>query len=900
MKIRLSALIPLLLLLSALLSSGLLFVREIGVANRTIEQDGFNNLNTILTHLQNMLDTQLANDSFEDAKLSVSVSSLHPGIQTLLLADRNGTVLLANRYIWEGSPAERVSGYDETAASRAVQRRAGAVSVAAGGTLLKAYYPVTLKIGTGGVGDRQAGALYAEYDLSTKFALARHNAMVQAVSFGGLMVVIAIAVALLLHWLVARRVEKIVQASQRFASGDLDARVCLRGSDELAELGHAFDKMAEQRKQAEEALRHSEDRLRFMLETSPIAVRITVDAGRRVVFANRRYAEQLQIAPAQAGDVDPGSYYANRREYEEIVERLARGESVSDRLIELRIPGAGTKWVLASFLNLDYGREPAVLGWFYDITERKLIDEQLRMYKERLEVLVQERTAMLDDAQRIGKIGNWNWDVASGALSWSDEIFRIFGYRPAEFAPTYERFLATVHPDDLQRIKQSELDAFSRGARHSIDHRIVLPDGSIRWVHEEAVAHLGADGKPLSLAGTVQDITERKRTEEDLIQSRNEAERASQAKTEFLGRMSHELRTPMNAILGFAQLLEVADLSQEQLEYTREIHRAGDHLLELINELLDLSRIESGRLAVALGTVDSDAIVEQAVQWAKPLLGQKQVRLEWSRGANIPVCADPTRLKQILTNLLSNAIKYNHEHGTVSIETTATEAGRVRISVADTGPGIAPKDLHRLFTAFDRLGAESAEVEGAGIGLALSKNLASLMDGELGVESELGVGSRFWIELPAARTAAVAARPPRLAKLLGSPDYSKVLYIEDNIANLKVVEAVFRRLPNLDLLSATNGERGVELARHYRPGVILLDIHLPGMDGYQVMTELRARAETAAIPVIALSADAMPRDIERGLGAGFRHYMTKPFNVEELIGKIHAVLAEGRLAPEPV
>ncbi len=281
---RLSILIPLLLILSSVTSSALLFWQEIRVANRSIQQAGIDNLHTTLTQLQNMLNTQLAADNLEDAKLSLSVSALHPGIRTLLLADENNTVMLANRYLWEGSQAAQVSAYSDLIAQQVRQTQASSVSPNA--SLLSGYYPVTLKIVAGGLGVNRIGVLFVEYDLAPQLAQARHNAVVQASSFGGLMIAVAIAVAMLLHWLVTRRVEKMVEVSKRFAAGDLDARVHLRGHDELAELGHAFDDMASQRKEAQEALRQAGIYNRSLIEAS-LDPLVTISAEGKITDVNQ-------------------------------------------------------------------------------------------------------------------------------------------------------------------------------------------------------------------------------------------------------------------------------------------------------------------------------------------------------------------------------------------------------------------------------------------------------------------------------------------------------------------------------------------------------------------------------------------------------------------------------------
>lgn len=375
----------------------------------------------------------------------------------------------------------------------------------------------------------------------------------------------------------------------------------------------------------------------------------------------------------------------------------------------------------------------------------------------------------------------------------------------------------------------------------------------------------------------------------DLSLAKESAERANFAKSQFLSRMSHELRTPMNAILGFAQVLELETTAPELKNYTDEIHRAGRHLLKLINELLDLSRIETGHLAVQMQTVQLDAVLSQAVNITHPLMATRQISLLNDCNGGHRVLADSTRLCQILINLLSNATKYNRCGGRISIACQRQDANRLRIAITDTGTGIAPDKLPRLFRPFERLGAEHSDVDGIGIGLALSKQLAELMGANIGVESSPGQGSTFWLDVslasPSQALSATAGKAAPASAETPTPQCT-VLYIEDNPSNLKLVEVILRRQPDLTLMSATNGEDGLNLARRHRPDVILLDIHLPGMNGYEVLAALKADAGTCDIPVLALSADAMAIDIEHGLSAGFHRYITKPIEAGELIAGI--------------
>ena len=433
-------------------------------------------------------------------------------------------------------------------------------------------------------------------------------------------------------------------------------------------------------------------------------------------------------------------------------------------------------------------------------------------------------------------------------------------------------------------------------------------DGSRIIVTSRWAVQRNAQGHPTAIMEINRDITDRVRVDkelrrhqehlEELVQQRTaalvtakeEAERANAAKSEFLSRMSHELRTPMNAILGFSQVLEIEDINPEQLDCVQEIHRAGTHLLQLINELLDLSRIESGKMVTALQPVKLSVSVAEALQITKTLIQAQHITCLNQCNARDSVLADPTRLKQILVNFLSNAAKYNRDGGRILIECQQRPGDILRLCVSDDGQGIPPEKHSYLFKPFERLGAEHSAVDGTGIGLALSKQLAELMGGTLGFESAPGAGSTFWVELPQTPTQENGAALAQLTPDSANGPRHKVLYIEDNAANLKLVEAMFRHQQNLLLLSATNGEYGLELARLYHPDVILLDIHLPGMSGYAVLEALQIDAATNAIPVLALSADAMPIDIERGLQAGFAQYLTKPIKIQELLNALNSVL----------
>lgn len=392
------------------------------------------------------------------------------------------------------------------------------------------------------------------------------------------------------------------------------------------------------------------------------------------------------------------------------------------------------------------------------------------------------------------------------------------------------------------------------------------------------------------------EIAERRHVEEALREAKQEAERANRAKSEFLSRMSHELRTPLNSIIGFGQLLELDAAGPEQREAIGHILKGGRHLLALINEVLDIARIESGGLSISLEPVLARDVCGAALDLVRPQAAQRLITLRAGVPDGLYVMADRQRLQQVLLNLLSNAVKYNVEGGRIEVSCNGgASPGRVRLAVEDTGAGIAPELMGRLFTPFERLGAEQTAVEGTGLGLALSKRLVEAMDGAIWADSIPGRGTRFTLELraagdptrPAVSTAdASAGSQPR--RIVGGT----ILYIEDNLANLRLIERILDRRTGITLMSAMQGRRALELARDHRPDLILLDLHLPDIAGRDVLAALRADRGTRDIPVVILSADATPHQIDQLRAEGARHYLTKPLDVQLLLTVLDDILGK--------
>ncbi|MEQ1800952.1 MAG: ATP-binding protein [Gammaproteobacteria bacterium] len=392
------------------------------------------------------------------------------------------------------------------------------------------------------------------------------------------------------------------------------------------------------------------------------------------------------------------------------------------------------------------------------------------------------------------------------------------------------------------------------------------------------------------------DNTQRKRIEENLHEAMAVADSANRAKTDFLSSMSHELRTPLNAILGFAQLMDSGTPAPTptQKRSLEQILKAGWYLLELINEVLDLALIESGKVTLSREPVSLGEVMQECRAMIEPQAQQRGITMTFPAfAAPSFVSADRTRMKQVLINLLFNAIKYNKPAGTVVVECSPGGPGVIRIGIRDTGSGLTGAQLAQLFQPFNRLGKETGAEEGTGIGLVVAKRLVEFMGGTIGADSTVGAGSHFWIELTVTDAPQLADPEPAALARPDLPAHTAlrtVLYVEDNPANLELVEQLMARRPELRLLGAADGDLGIEFARACRPDVILMDINLPGISGIEAMKLLRADPATAHIPIIALSANAIPRDIEKGLEAGFFNYLTKPIRVNQFMDALDAAL----------
>ncbi len=488
----------------------------------------------------------------------------------------------------------------------------------------------------------------------------------------------------------------------------------------------------------------------------------------------------------------------------------------------------------------------------------------------------------------------------------------LSGYTPEQLMKGKPTYADIIHPDDTELVWNTVQEALDEKRSFTITYRICRKGGEDRWVFEQGGGIYSDTGELLFLEGFITDVTQRRQAEEALAESLEEMERrveertfqlneakeqselANQAKSEFLSRMSHELRTPLNAVLGFAQLLGSTPdepLSPEQRQYTDEIMMAGDHLLVLINEVLDIARIEAGTLHLNMVSVTIAPMIGEVVSLLEPLARKHDVTIDRPENCECWVMADPSRIKEVLINLISNAIKYNRKGGKVAVSCDASVGEKIRIRVQDTGPGIPKAKQKRLYEPFDRLGMEGSATEGTGIGLTITRRMVETMGGQIELEKSSKKGTCFALVFPAGEET-VSTLPDRHADSHPDPvnmaDRQKrtILYIEDNEANLLLVEEVFRKRDDLDLVTAITGHQGLDAARDQVPDIILLDMTLPDQSGFQVFEQLRADRKTRDIPVIGVSANSFPADIEKALTTGFSDYITKPFSISTLLSTI--------------
>ncbi len=578
-------------------------------------------------------------------------------------------------------------------------------------------------------------------------------------------------------------------------------------------------------------------------------------------------------------------------------------------------------------LRKAFNGRPHLVGLGIDITERKQVEEALR-----------ESEAALAQAQRVAHIGNWKWDPATGEVRWSDEVFRLYGYQPKEFKPTLDISLKSVHPNDIDRVREALDHALLSSTPYDFEYRIQLSDGQIRHVKSIAMVEEDEPRHARLFYGTVQDITERKEAEEklskhqlhleelvkerteeletanlQLTQAKEAAEAANRAKSVFLANMSHELRTPLNAILGFAQLMHRdEELNDKQLRNLETINSSGEHLLALINDVLQISKIEAGRVVLNPATLDLHALLDEVEAMFRIRSRSKGLALDVVRSPDVPrfIVADEGKLRQILINLLGNAVKYTERGGVVlrvNALVSATGAPRLVIEVEDTGVGVTEDELERIFRPFEQIESGRSSEDGTGLGLSISREYARMMGGDITARSLIGEGSVFRVEIDVevgeATELGKKQELRRIVGLEGGQEPRRILIVDDKSDNRAVLSQMLETV-GFTVHEAGDGAEGVRLFDEWSPHLVLMDIRMPVMDGFEATRRIKASEVGQKTPVIGVSASVFEEDQAAVLATGCDGFLCKPIREEQIfetVGRhldVNYVYQEDA-APEP-
>lgn len=666
-------------------------------------------------------------------------------------------------------------------------------------------------------------------------------------------------------------------------------------------------------------------KLSLAVEQSPVMVLIS-DLEGNIEYANSALEETTGYTREELLNKNPRILKSDKQDssfYKLLWDTILAGKVWHGELINKKKNGT-LYWEEMTITPIqdEMGKTTNYLAVKQDISERKKTEQEIRELNTNLEQKIEARTAELrvaneelqqeieertriEDALIIKTNELENFfsvaldllcilDIKGNFIKVNKAWENILGYSTAELER--KKFWEFVHPDDVNASDNAIKILMQQKIVFDFVNRYRTINGSYRYIEWRCVL---VDNYIYAAA---RDITERIKTEIQLKQAQEDAEKANAAKSEFLSRMSHELRTPMNSILGFTQLLSMDELNTEQTNYVNQIMRSGKHLLDLINEVLDISRIESGRLLISIEPVKIIDIIQEVIDIQQPLANQNNIHIELNPSPNYEqyVKTDKQRLKQVIFNLINNAIKYNTKGGSIKIDTSLKNNDEkvttaVRIAVSDTGIGIAESDIPNLFIPFERIGADKTHIEGTGLGLAVVKKLLEAMGGIIGVESKPGVGSTFWIELPLADIQHILyeVHSPEILKTSANLANIKasILYIEDNAPNIELVNQILRlHCPNITLQTCMNGKDAISLISENKPDLILLDLNLPDIHGSEVLQVIMSKETTKTIPVVIVSADAMTQQSEKLIHLGARKYLTKPIDVIAFLQALNDIL----------
>lgn len=684
----------------------------------------------------------------------------------------------------------------------------------------------------------------------------------------------------------------------------------------------------------EAELRASEERFSKVFDASPSMIAITTLETGKIYAVNQAWVDAFGHTREEAVGKTALelNLWPDVKDREAFVTEFQKRKTIRNYEARMMTKDGQALALLVNGDQIEFDREQRLLLVINDITARKKAEGKLQATLEELERQVVERTSelsaqieatrqaqdeLLDSELRLqqaNRMLHLVLDTIPVRVFWKDKDLSYLGCNrrfamdagfssPNRVTGRHEQDMPWSAEAEFYNGIDNEVMATGR-AQLGFERQQVTVDGDLVWVRISKIPLRDGEGEVIGVLGMHEDITQAKQAEQAMKQAKDAAEAASQAKSSFLSSMSHELRTPLNAILGFSQLLEydpARPLEPQQKESVEHIKSGGKHLLSLINEILDLAKIEAGHAEFDIQPVEAGQLFYEVMPLISTLADKHGVTLH-APALDAPtavISVDFIRAKQVLLNLLSNAVKYNRANGSVTLD-VEDNGDFLRIIVNDTGKGIPEHKIAELFEPFSRLGAEETEIEGTGIGLTITRELVDKMGGRMGVDSVVGVGSTFWVDFPLSRD---ETREKPEENLEGKKDFlsgrvedagfdGTVLYVEDNAANMLFLESVFERFANLRLITATNAEEGIAMAKAENPDMLILDVSLPGMSGTDAVRQLRSEAGFEGKPIIALSANAMQSHIDAGLEAGFDAYLTKPLDIQLLMHELKKVFGK--------
>ncbi len=722
----------------------------------------------------------------------------------------------------------------------------------------------------------------------------------------GVIVLLDVVLILSLYALIWQRVLRPLKLIERFATSISSGRkaeaiaITQPLVGEFGQLRNSLDKMVTLLESRLEDLTESNDRFWGLVHGLPVSLGIYSPVSGRITFINNKFIDTFGYQPEDVPDADtwfrlayPDETY--RRQVQAQWHVDLDDAHKHQNVVAIREYVVTTKFGAEKIIEIGGVLAGGyVMVMFNDTTERRQAEEALKNYKDDLEELVRQRTFQLEEnerllreAQAIAHLGYWHKDIATQYISWQDETYKIYGVTPGEEI-TPEMIRGFVHPDDRNGFEKALEKLYTQGERFSTDFRIIRHDKRICWLHVEGYGIFDENSNLQRLAGTVQDITERKLNEIELLKSRQAAEAANRAKSVFLANMSHELRTPLNSVIGFSRMMaKDADLTGHQQRNLEIINRAGTHLLTLINDILELSKIDAGKMDVSAAIVDLPQLLSEVVEMLRPRAEQGGITLLLETfGIPPAVITDAAKLRQVLLNLVSNAVKFTARGG-VTLLANSKQTGEnavIEFQVSDTGRGIRPEDQARIFEPFVQLD-NSGERTGTGLGLAISRQYVQMMGSALQLRSTSGEGSTFsfTLKLPISSAPAAAGEAvPSNAE--GDSQHSREyrVLLADDVAEMRMLLRDMLEPLGLEVLEAENGIQARELTIMHQPQLVLLDWRMPLLDGVELTKAIRAQPGIVQPRIIMLSANAFNEDRQEALSAGVDDFMGKPIDMEVL------------------